>query len=133
MAKIKSTLTGPARGQAEAYKRIHRSESCVGPIADGTDVHIQTSRRPLSAFVESDSLRSVVEYDWKTGTYARRQLDIVENARRQIRSLKVRPVTNGHHVPSEEMPNYGIGMAVASTPAPASTSSSSLRKKKKRG
>lgn len=116
MAKIKSTLTGTALGQCEANSRIHRSESCVGTTRDGTHVYAQTSARPLNDFVESASVRSVVNYDWRSGQYKRKELDIVENGRRNINSLCIRPVTNGRHVPSEEMPSYGMAVAVPSNP-----------------
>jgi hypothetical protein len=110
MAKIKSTLTGPATGFSHAYSTIYRSETCAG-MGGGEHVLVQTNSRPLNTLVESASLRSRLDYNWKSGTYTRKNLDIVENARANINSLRIHPVTNGRHEASEKMqPWMGQGM-----------------------
>jgi hypothetical protein len=115
MAKIKSTLTGTASGFDRAYSTVYRSETCAG-MGGGDHVLVQTNSRPLSTVVESSSLRSRLDYNWKSGTYTRKNLDIVENARANINSLRIHPVTNGRHEASEKMQSW-MGMGVqASVP-----------------
>ena len=128
MGKIRSTITGGAAGDFHkgAYASIHHRDVCAGSTRDGTPVSVPVNSHPLSAYVESDSLRSRPVYNWETGTYSEQKLNIVENAHAQINRLKIHPVTNGRHEESEKMPRWG--MAVASTPAVSKTG-----KKRKKG
>ena|ERR1700676_2097343 len=105
MAKIKSTITG---GHEQAYKRIRHSESLAGTTRDGTSVHVQTNCRPLDSMVESESVRTTSEYDWKTGEFKKKKLDIVENAKRNINYLNVHPVTDARRHKDDDKQN-GMG------------------------
>ena len=98
MAKIKATLTGGSTvNHKAAYDRIRHREQCLATTHDDMAVHAQVNSIPLSSVVESASVRTVDEYDWKTGQMKKRSLDVIENAKRNINTLKVHPVTNARH------------------------------------
>jgi hypothetical protein len=115
MAKIKSTLTGTASGFDRAYSTIYRSETCAG-MGGGDHVLVQTNSRPLNSFIEDSSLRSRLAYNWESGTYERKNLDVVENARANINSLRLHPVTNGRHEASEKMQPWMSNSAIMAVP-----------------
>jgi hypothetical protein len=92
MAKIKATLTGTVN-HTQADCRIHRSEVCAGGAGD-TLVHVQSNSKSLNSMIESASVRDQDVYDWKTGTMTKKKLDVLANARRNINTLCVHPVTN---------------------------------------
>ena len=124
MAKIKSTLTGTVN-HTKASDRIRHREECVGTTRDNTTVHTQTNSRPLSSMIESASVRTVGEYDWKTGTMKKRSLDVISNAKRNINTLKVHPVTNARNY-EDDKPSGGMGASPCcgygygnQTPAPS--------------
>ena len=121
MAKVKSTITGTVN-HSKADDRVYRREICAGTTADGTHITAMSNSKPLSSFVESASLRTTQRYDWQTGTVKTEQLDVLDNARRNITNLHVRPVTNGRHCESDRpYGNMAMGMAVP-TPSPLSRS-----------
>jgi hypothetical protein len=126
MAKIRSTITGGASGDfhSKAYAAVHHRDICSGSTRDGTHVPVPVNSHTLDSMVEQDSLRTTNVYDYQTGTFSQRKLDIVENARANINRLKIHPVTNGRHEESEKMPTWGV----MATPAPAAG-----RNRRKRG
>jgi hypothetical protein len=93
MAKIKATLTGTIN-HTKAYDRVHHREQCLSMTRDDSTVHAQVNSRPLSSMIESGSVRTTERYDWKTGTMRKESLDVIDNAKRNINTLKVHPVTN---------------------------------------
>jgi hypothetical protein len=108
MGKVRSTITGGGSGatgdyHGKAYSRIHHRDSSCMTTANGTHVGVPSNSLALNNFVESDSVRSKVVYDWQSGTYRQEKLDIVENGHAQINRLRIQPVTNGRHVESEKM------------------------------
>jgi sulfate adenylyltransferase subunit 1 (EFTu-like GTPase family) len=105
MAKIKSTITGTYE---QVYKRIHRSEVCAGGAGD-TLVHVQSNSRPLSALVESASVRETDRYDWKTGRMVKEKLDVISNAKRNINTPKIHPVTNARNY-ADDSRSSGMNM-----------------------
>ncbi len=117
MAKIKSTLTGPAKGQSEAYKRIRHSESLLGTVASGATVIAQTNCVPLNSMVCKDSLTVQHDhYDWKTGTFGDKHGDVLTNAQRHAGRLKFHAETAGHQQRQKEIDRKS-GCDVASVPA----------------
>jgi len=126
MAKIRSTITGTVN-HAMADKRAYRRDIPLG------DINVPANSHPLSSMVESASLRSTERYDWQTGTFKREQLDVVDNARRNINTLKIRPVTNARHCDESSCTNspmYG-GMYGGMMAMPASAVGGRNRKKKR--
>lgn len=117
MAKIKSTLTGPTVNHSQADKRIHRSESCAGTTRDGQHVYVQSNCKPLDSMIETASVRTQDVYEWKTGTMAKKKLDVLANAKRNINTLCVHPVTNARSRTKDE--DYGYGGAMAYPVAPS--------------
>jgi len=119
MAKIKSTLTGGGSksggvNHQKAYDHMHRSETCVGTVRAGESVHAQTNCVPLSAYVESGSLRESSRYDWKTGKFVKEKMDVMSNARDNMNYLKVRPVTDARQCKAASDDRNGY----ASCPSP---------------
>lgn len=105
MAKIRSTITGGTVNHSMADKRIYRSESCMGGAGD-TLVYAQTNCRPLSSVIEKASVRTVDIYDWKTGTMKEKALDLVTNAKANINTPCIHPVTNAR-AREKEKNEYG--------------------------
>jgi hypothetical protein len=114
MAKIKSTLTGGSTvNHKKAYDRIYHREDCVGTTRDGIHVYAQVNSHPLDSMVESASVRTTSGYDWKTGEFKKKKLDIVQNAKNNINYLSVHPVTNARQCKNDYNLN---GSATCSSP-----------------
>lgn len=97
----------------------------MGDTSNGDHTSIPINSKPLSSFVESASLRTTQRYDWQTGTVKTEQLDVLDNARRSMSTLCIRPVTNGRHMESERP--YG-NMAMGMTAVPVSSPLNRSRK-----
>ena len=131
MAKIKSAGR-PVVNHDAADKRVYRRELCMGDTANGDHTSVSVNSKPLSSFVESASLRTTQRYDWATGTVRTEQLDVLDNARRNITCLHVRPVTNGRHMESER-PYGNMSMGMPAMATPSSNKSPLTRSRKNRG
>lgn len=98
----------------DAYSKIRHREDCLSTIGDHS-VHAQVNSRTLNSMVESASLRTTPVYNWETGTFSDKKMDVLDNARRHITSLKTCTVTSGRHDKKDDTNKlYGVGMAVPS-------------------
>ena len=132
---IKSTITGGGSGSAagggtgrvnhnKADDRVYRRQVSIGTTADGTHCYDATNSHPLSSLVEDASIRTTDRYDWATGTMHKEKIDILSNAKANINTLKVRPVTNARHYEEPDCPWNRCQPAMAT---------SAVIRKKKRG
>ena len=112
---IKSTITGGGSGSAagggtgrvnhnKADDRVYRRQVSIGTTADGTHCYDATNSHPLSSMIEDASVRTTDRYDWATGTMHKEKIDILSNAKANINTLKVRPVTNARHYEEPDCP-----------------------------
>ena len=94
MPKKTRISSGNPVNHDQADARIHRREGCIG-VTSRSESYAQVNSRPLNEFVQKASLRQEEAYDYKTGMFVKRDMDILTNAQRQVNTLRIKTVTSG--------------------------------------
>jgi hypothetical protein len=136
MIKSKSSASkGSGDSNDNVNDLIHRREICGGTVThDGRDIHVPvpTNSYSLNSRVQSSSLRTTSTYDWQSGTFRREPMDLLDSAKHNINTMKIRTVTSGRNEPEDKNMNlYGVPCSQGVIRAPKSKIRKSGRKGKK--